>query len=65
MVQGRPDAIELIGPDYDRSSAHPAERTLTICSASRTGSYELCRYLMAAVIGVPYEYFNPSYPERR
>ena len=64
VAQGRPDAIELIGPDYDRSAAHPAERTLIICSAPRTGSYELCRYLLAAGIGVPHEYFNSSYAEQ-
>jgi LPS sulfotransferase NodH len=64
VAQGRPDAIDLIGPDFDRASAHPAERTLIICSAPRTGSYELCRFLLAAGIGVPHEYFNPSYARR-
>ena len=61
MAQGRPDAIDLIGPDFDRVSAHPAQRTLIICSAPRTGSYELCRFLFAAGIGVPHEYFKPVY----
>ena len=42
----------------------PAQRTLIICSAPRTGSYELCRYLAAAGIGVPHEYFNPNYAYR-
>jgi LPS sulfotransferase NodH len=60
----RPDAIDLIGPDYDQLSTQPAERTLIICSAPRTGSYELCRYLLAAGIGVPHEYFNASYASR-
>jgi LPS sulfotransferase NodH len=64
VAQERPDAIDLIGPDYDRASAHPAERTLIICSAPRTGSYELCRFLFAAGIGVPHEYFNYSYAMR-
>jgi LPS sulfotransferase NodH len=60
----RPDALDLIGPDYDRPSARAAHRTLIICSSPRTGSYELCRYLLAAGIGVPHEYFNPSYAWR-
>ena len=64
VAQQRPDALDLIGPDYDRVSAHPAQRTLIICSAPRTGSYELCRFLLAAGIGVPHEYFNPSYARR-
>jgi LPS sulfotransferase NodH len=64
VAQGRPDAIDLIGPDYDRTTAQPAERTLIICSAPRTGSYELCRFLFAAGIGVPHEYFNYSYAGR-
>src|SRR5262249_34535298 len=60
----RPDTLDLIGPEYDRASQQPAERTLIICSAPRTGSYELCRYLLAAGIGVPHEYFNPNYAWR-
>jgi Stf0 sulfotransferase len=60
----RPDAIALIGPEYDQPSSQPADRTLIICSAPRTGSYELCRYLLAAGIGVPHEYFNPNYARR-
>jgi LPS sulfotransferase NodH len=64
VAQGRPDAIDLIGPDYDRVSTEPAKRTLIICSAPRTGSYELCRYLVAAGIGIPHEYFNSSYARR-
>src|SRR5262249_53035091 len=60
----RPDTIDLIGPEYDRASQQPAERTLIICSAPRTGSYELCRYLLAAGIGVPHEYFNLNYARR-
>jgi trehalose 2-sulfotransferase len=60
----RPDTLDLIGPEYDRASQQPAERTLIICSAPRTGSYELCRYLLAAGIGVPHEYFNPNYARR-
>jgi LPS sulfotransferase NodH len=57
----RSDLIDLIGPDFDRPAAEPAQRTLIICSAPRTGSSELCRYLIAAGIGVPHEYFNPHY----
>jgi trehalose 2-sulfotransferase len=60
----RPDLIDLIGPDFDQPASAPADRTLIICSAPRTGSYELCRYLTAAGIGVPHEYFNPSYASR-
>jgi LPS sulfotransferase NodH len=56
--------VDLIGPDYDRPSTDPAGQTLIICSAPRTGSYELCRYLLAAGIGVPHEYFNPNYAWR-
>jgi LPS sulfotransferase NodH len=57
----RPDAIDLIGSAFDRPSSGPATRTLIVCSAPRTGSYELCRYLIAAGIGVPHEYFHPNY----
>jgi LPS sulfotransferase NodH len=60
----RPDVIDLIGPDFDRPASVPAERILIICSAPRTGSYELCRFLTAAGIGVPHEYFNSSYAHR-
>ena len=61
MTAKRPDQFALIGPEYDRPSPRPAEQTLIICSAPRTGSYELCRYLLAAGLGVPHEYFNPNY----
>ncbi len=60
----RPDALALIGPEYDRVSTQSADRTLIICSAPRTGSWELCRYLLAAGIGVPHEYFNANYARR-
>jgi len=60
----RPDAIDLIGPDFDRLASAPASQTLIICSAPRTGSYELCRCLTAAGIGVPHEYFNSNYAHR-
>src|SRR5262249_50089724 len=60
----RPDALALIGPEYDRAASQPAARTLIICSAPRTGSSELCRYLLAAGIGVPHEYFNANYARR-
>src|SRR5439155_16998926 len=64
MAPERPDVIDLIGPDFDRHSVEPPQRTLIICSAPRTGSYELCRFLIAAGIGVPHEYFNLSYARR-
>ena len=57
----RPDVVDLIGPEFDSQSPAPADRTLIICSAPRTGSYELCRYLLAAGIGVPHEYFQFGY----
>ena len=57
----RPDSLDLIGPEFDSSNSEPASRTLIICSAHRTGSYELCRYLTAAGIGVPHEYFHADF----
>jgi LPS sulfotransferase NodH len=63
-IMERPDILELIGPDFDQAESVPAERTLIICSAPRTGSYELCRHLAVAGVGVPHEYFNPNYAER-
>lgn len=60
----RPDSIDLAGPDFDFISSEPASRTLLICAGPRTGSFELCRYLIAAGIGVPHEYFMPFYATR-
>ena len=60
----RPDSVDLIGPEFDSQSSTPTDRTLIICSAPRTGSYELCRYLLAAGIGVPHEYFLFSWARR-
>ncbi len=60
----RPDIVSLIGPEYDQLSPQKAERTVIICSAPRTGSFELCRYLLAAGVGVPHEYFNANYARR-
>ncbi len=60
----RPDAVDLIGPDWDCDFPVPAKQTLIICSAPRTGSYELCRFLTAAGLGVPHEYFHPNYAGR-
>jgi LPS sulfotransferase NodH len=60
----RPDLIDLIGPQFDHESDAPARRTIIICSAPRTGSYELCRFMTAAGVGVPHEYFNPNYARR-
>lgn len=59
----RPDLMDLIGPEYDVSAEKPADRTLIICSAPRTGSYELCRFLLAAGVGIPHEYFHPQFVE--
>jgi LPS sulfotransferase NodH len=60
----RPDLIDLIGPDFDYSAPEPPNRTLVICTGPRTGSFELSRYLMAAGIGVPHEYFQPFFAKR-
>jgi LPS sulfotransferase NodH len=56
----RPDIADLLGPAFDRGGSSPAEKTLIICAAPRTGSYELARLLTAAGIGVPHEYFHPA-----
>jgi LPS sulfotransferase NodH len=53
--------MDLIGPEFDNPSPELARRKLIICSAPRTGSYELCRFLTAAGVGVPHEYFNATY----
>jgi len=61
----RPDILDLIGPEYDQPSGLQAgAKTLVICAAPRTGSYELCRLLLAGGIGVPHEYFHPLYAEQ-
>ena len=60
----RPDVIDLTGPDFDFISSEPARRTLLICAGPRTGSFELCRYLIAAGIGVPHEYFLSYFAKR-
>ena len=59
----RPDTIDLIGAAYDSTDEGRADRTLLICSAPRTGSYELCRLMAAAGLGTPHEYFNPNYAD--
>ena len=64
MASKRPDVIDLIGPEFDCEPTEPARHTLIICSAPRTGSYELARHLTAAGVGVPHEYFNPNYARR-
>jgi LPS sulfotransferase NodH len=60
----RPDSIDLSGSKFDRDSPMPAQQTIILCSAPRTGSNELCRFLTAAGLGIPHEYFNP-FPARR
>jgi LPS sulfotransferase NodH len=61
----RPDILDLIGADYDQPfGSAAADRTLIVCAAPRTGSFELCRLLVAAGVGVPHEYFNPNYAKR-
>src|SRR5580692_8309182 len=56
----RPDIAALLGPRFDQPRGEPAAKTVIICAAPRTGSYELARLLTAAGIGVAHEYFNPS-----
>lgn len=56
----RPDIVDLLGPWFDRPKGQPAAKTLIICAAPRSGSYELARLLTAAGIGTPHEYFNPT-----
>jgi LPS sulfotransferase NodH len=56
----RPDIVALLGPRFDQPRGGPATKTLIICAAPRSGSYELARFLTAAGIGVPHEYFNPT-----
>jgi LPS sulfotransferase NodH len=60
----RPDIIDLTGPDFDYIAPEPARGTLIICTGPRTGSFELCRHLIAAGIGVPHEYFQPFFAKR-
>lgn len=57
----RPDLVEMAAPEFDLASDTPAKKTLLICSAPRTGSYELCRFLIAAGVGIPHEYFHPQF----
>jgi len=57
----RPDIIDLAGPDYDAPPGERANKTLIIASAPRTGSYELCRFALAAGLGVPFEYMHPQF----
>jgi len=57
----RPDLVDLAGPDYDVEIGERANKTLIICSAPRTGSYELCRFAIAAGLGIPFEYMHPQF----
>jgi LPS sulfotransferase NodH len=57
----RPDLVDLAGPEYDTEIGERANKTLVICSAPRTGSYELCRFALAAGLGVPFEYMHPQF----
>ncbi len=56
----RPDIATLLGPLFDQPRGEPAAKTLILCAAPRTGSYELARFLTAAGVGVAHEYFNPT-----
>ena len=57
----RPDLMDLAGPDYDVEIGQRGNKTLIICSSPRTGSYELCRFAMAAGLGIPFEYIHPQF----
>jgi LPS sulfotransferase NodH len=59
----RPDLMALASPEYDLDAASGPQKTLIICSAPRTGSYEFCRFLLAAGVGVPHEYFHPQFAQ--
>lgn len=59
----RPDLNDMASAEYDNVSDTPADKTLIICAAPRTGSSEFCRYLMAAGIGIPHEYFNRNFAD--
>jgi LPS sulfotransferase NodH len=56
----RPTAADLTGAAYDLPSQTPAERTLIICAAPKSGGEELSRLLLAAGAGIPHEYFDPA-----
>lgn len=56
----RPDIATLLGPLFDQPRGEPAAKTLILCAAPRTGSYEFARFLTAAGLGVAHEYFNPT-----
>ena len=56
----RPTAADLTSAAYDLPSETPAERTLIICAAPKSGSGELSRLLLAAGVGIPHEYFDSS-----
>jgi len=60
-VSNRPKISELISSRYDSPPGEPARKTVIICSAPRTGSYELCRFLLAAGIGVGHEYLHVEF----
>jgi len=56
----RPTAADLTSAAYDLPSEIPAEKTVVICAGSCTGSHDLGRFLMAAGVGIPHEYFDIS-----
>lgn len=56
----RPTAADLTSDSYDLPSETPAERTLIVCAAPKSGSEELLRLLLAAGVGIPHEYFDAT-----
>lgn len=51
----------IMDPSFDREGPESTQHKLLICAAPRTSSNMLARALMAAGIGLPAEYFNPSF----
>ena len=56
-----PTETDFLSENYDVASEEAPSKTLIICSAPRSGSNELCRFLLAAGLGIPFEYFNPVF----
>jgi LPS sulfotransferase NodH len=56
----RPTAADIASAAYDLPSETPAERTLIICAAPKSGARELSRLLLAAGVGIPHQYFDAA-----
>ena len=51
--------LQMSSELLDQPSFDGKRKKLFICSTPRSGSYLLCRTMIAAGLGVPHEYFNP------